>query len=423
MKSILICFLIFMLPSVNSVFSQELYKAAPADAETRWISPENPKGLKASGGKVNKGAKGAAFVNLLSGDSLVMMDIKGAGIIHRMWISGTIPRSAEQRRMVTIKMYWDGDKKPAVSVPIGDFFGTGLGMSVPFENALFSNPEGRSFNFSIPMPYRTAARIVLLNESPAHALVWFDINFTSMKQVPADALYFHAYWNRIQATTIGEDYVVLPKVTGKGRFLGTNIGVIGDSVYRDTWFGEGEVKMFLDGDQKLPSLVGTGTEDYIGTGWGQGVYTNRFQGSLVSDTKNDLYCFYRFHIPDPVYFQKNCKVTLQQIGNAPVSHIREMIQKKVKLIPVWYLIQGGNGDIFNLKGKVPEQISLLDRPDYFPIDDPNLPTVMSANFYRSDDLSATAYFYLNKPASNLPENNSIDLRLAGMKDKVWSKSK
>ena len=152
--------------------AQELYRAPSKDMQTKWISPENPKGEKGGAAKTNKGAKGEAFVNLLAGEKLVMMDVNGAGIIHRMWISGTIPRSAEQRRMIKIEMYWDGESKPAVSAPIGDFFGIGLGLAVPFENALFSNPEGRSFNFTIPMPFRTSARIVLVNESSSHALVW-----------------------------------------------------------------------------------------------------------------------------------------------------------------------------------------------------------------------------------------------------------
>ncbi len=407
--------------NVTGAFSQELFQAPTATTQTRWISPENPTGEKGAAAKTNKGAKGAAFVNVLAGDQLVMMDVKGAGIINRMWISGTIPRSEEQRRMIKIEMYWDGSSKPAVSVPIGDFFGLGLGLSVPFDNALFSNPEARSFNFTIPMPYRKAAKIVMTNESSSHALVWFDINYTVKDKLPDDAMYFHAYWNRTTVTELGKDYAILPKVNGRGRYLGTNVGVIGDSAYRGTWFGEGEVKIYLDGDDQFPTLAGTGTEDYIGSGWGQGEYCNRYQGSLVSDKKNDIYAFYRYHITDPVYFQKDCKVTLQQIGNTSVEKIKEMLAKKVKLIPTWYLKQGDSEDIFNLKGVPPEQVLLLDKQGSEGIYQENLPPVMSASFYRSDDLSATAYFYLDKPYSNLPSLGNKALRIVNMKEKVWDK--
>ena len=403
--------------------AQELYKAPAPSTITKWISPENISGKKGAGGKANQGAKGSAFLTVKAGEQLVMMDVKGSGIIRRMWLSGTIPRSEEQRRMVRIDMYWDGSKKPAVSAPIGDFFGLGLGLSVPYKNALFSNPEGRSFNFTIPMPYRTGARIVITNESSAHALVWYDINYTEEK-VPDDALYFHAYWNRVMHTALGTDHVILPQVNGKGRFLGTNVGVIGDSAYRNTWFGEGEVKVFLDGDKQLPTLAGTGTEDYIGTGWGQGEYQDQYQGSLVSDSKNDVYAFYRYHVPDPVYFQKDCKVTIQQIGNTSVKNLRDMIARGVQLKPVWVFKQGSNADIFNLQGNPPEQILLLDRPDIKGINDPMFDKeAFGANFYRSDDVSSVAYFYLNKPFSNLPEMKDKQLQIEGMKEKVWTRKK
>jgi hypothetical protein len=225
-------------------------------------------------------------------------------------------------------------------------------------------------------------------------------------------------------TEIGKDFEILPAVNGKGRFIGTNIGVIGDSAYRNTWFGEGEVKIFLDGDTQLPSLAGTGTEDYIGSGWGQGEYQGEYQGSLVSDSKNDIYAFYRYHIPDPVYFHRNCRVTIQQIGNSSVENLREMIKKGVTVKPVWVFKKGDSDDIFNLQGKAPEQILLLDRPDIKGINDPMFDGgQFGANFYRSDDLSSVAYFYLDKPVSNLPPLANKEIRLQGLREKVWTKRK
>jgi hypothetical protein len=141
---------------------------------------------------------------------------------------------------------------------------------------------------------------------------------------------------------------------------------------------------------------------------------------LVSDSKNDIYAFYRYHIPDPVYFHQNCKVTLQQIGNTGINQIRGMLAKGVNLKPVWVFKQGASGDIFNLKGNPPEQILLLDRNDISGVNDHAFDEkVFGGNFYRSDDVSSTAYFYLNKPTNNLPPISDISNRINGLKEKVW----
>ncbi|MBL9137484.1 MAG: DUF2961 domain-containing protein [Verrucomicrobiales bacterium] len=395
--------------------SLPLYRMS--EAQTRWISPENPTGAKGAGGQANRGAKGAAFIVVKPGETAVLADIRGAGIIHRMWLSGTIPRNPEQRRLVRLEMYWDGAAKPAVDCPIGDFFGVGLGLAVPFENALFSNPEGRSFNFTIPMPYRRGARMLLINESKAHALVWYDINYSEVKRHAKEVLYFHAAWRRENPTEAGRDFEILPRVVGKGRYLGANIGVIGHPDYRGTWFGEGEVKVYLDGDRDLPTLVGTGTEDYIGSGWGQGVYQGRAQGSLVSDQANDLYAFYRYHLDDPVFFHQDCRVTLQQIGNTSSERVREMIAKGVDTRPLWILDTHGE-DVLNITGREPSIHLLLDRTDLPPFHDPRHPTG-GTHFWRRDDVSATVYFYLDRPESNLPRLAPAEMRLRDLREKVW----
>jgi len=340
-------FLLFIV--INTLYSQELYNAPPAGTKTRWVSPENPTGEKGQGGKTNKGAKGNAFFIIAPGEKKTIFNVKGAGIIKKMWMSGSIALNAEQRRGVRIDMYWDGASKPAVSAPIGDFFGNGLGVMTAFDNELFSNPEARSFNCNVPMPFRKSALIELTNESSSYVLYWYDIDYLEMEKMNDDILYFHTFWNRVPATSLGKDYEILPYVTGRGRYIGANIGVIGNPDYKGTWFGEGEVKVYLDGDKDLPTLVGTGTEDYIGSGWGQGRFVGRYTGSLVADTANDLYSFYRYHIIDPVYFDKDCRVTIQQMGNAGYAKLKSMIDHNAKLIPVWSLETGGRGDIVRLQ--------------------------------------------------------------------------
>ncbi len=387
----------------------ELFKAPPQSVKSRWVSPENPTGEKGKGGLTNRGAKGNAFFIIPPGEKKIIFNIKGAGIINRMWLSGTIGVNGLQRRAVRIDMYWDGAKKPAVSAPVGDFFGIGLGMIAKYDNALFSSPEARSFNFTIPMPYRKSALITLTNEAAEEAWVWYDINYLEVDKVPDDAMYFHAYWNRNLKTTPGEDYVILPKVEGIGRYLGANIGVIGDSHYRGTWFGEGEAKIFLDGDKEHPSLVGTGTEDYIGSGWGQGEYASRSYGSLVSDRDSDIYAFYRYHISDPVYFHEDCKVTLQQMGSADKNQLLKIKAKGGAVIPVWLL---------GKDGKKTFQRGLLDEANPPKLENADFP-VTSTNYYRSDDVSATAYFYLNQPENKLPELPSLNIRLKDLERRVF----
>jgi hypothetical protein len=316
-------------------------------------------------------------------------------------------------------MYWDNAKKPAVSAPIGDFFGVGLGLAVPFESELFSNPEGRSFVFTIPMPFRTAAKIVVTNESSSHALIWYDINYVALEQLPRDAMYFHAYWSRDIKTTLGKDFEILPSVEGMGRYLGANIGVVSDSLCRGKWFGEGEVKVYLDRDSTLPTLVQTGTEDYIGSGWGQREFNGRYSGSLVADTAYDIYAFYRYHIPDPVYFHRDCRVTIQQMGNASTTTVRRLMAKGAELKPVSVFDMHGESDILNIKGRPPDQIRLLDSTNVPDIQSPLFPNG-ATNYYRRDDVSATAYFYLDKPTSSLPALAGPEHRVVHMKERVWN---
>jgi len=389
----------------------DLFISAPADVQTRWVSPENPNGEKGRGALTNKGAKGNAFYIIAPGEKKSLFDVNGTGIIRRMWLSGTIGLNEKQRRAVRIDMYWDGASKPAVSAPVGDFFGIGLGLSAKYDNALFQSPEGRSFNFTIPMPFRKSALITLTNESSEEVWVWFDIDYLEMKELPEDALFFHAYWNRNPKTTPGKDYEILPRVEGNGRYIGANIGVIGDSVYRGTWFGEGEIKMYLDGDEDHPSLVGTGTEDYIGSGWGQGEYAARYFGSLHADGENDIYAFYRYHIDDPVYFHQNCKVTLQQMGSASRDELLKIKSKGGDFIPTWAVTEGKDG-------RRSAHRRLLEEATSPNLEDSNS-SPGSMNYYRSDDVSATAYFYLDKPASNLPELPPLDIRMKNLESRVF----
>jgi hypothetical protein len=370
--------------------------------QTRWSSFENPKAEKGKGGAENNMAKGHPSEMFAPGETKTLLNTSGAGIIQRMWITIS-DRTPQVLRGIKIEMFWDGASSPAVSVPLGDFFGIALGRKVPMQNALFSDPEGRSFTSYIPMPYRAGARIVLVNESNVSVNLFYDVNFQQVKSHASDILYFHAYWNRIEKTELKKDFIILPAVKGKGRYLGTNMGIITDPLYEKSWWGEGEVKIYLDDDTDLPTLNGTGTEDYIGTGWGQGKFIHQFQGCTVADEESRQWTFYRYHIPDPVFFNSICKVTIQIIGGEMTENVRRYSKNGASLIPVTVAGEKGFTKLFELN-PVPK------------LTDASFPKGWT-NFYRSDDVSSTAYFYLDSPVNGLPSIQQVAERIKNLPEK------
>lgn len=376
-----LCSLCIFISSVNFVGAQKLY-VLPDGSQSRWTSSENPEGKKGAGAKENQGAKGHAFDKIKAHDSIELLNINGPGIVNHIRLT-VDNRSPEMLRALQIKMYWDGAEKPAVSAPLGDFFGVAFGKTVAFENALFSSPEGRSFNCYIPMPFKKGARIVIYNHSDKDLYhIFYTVNFEKWDQVPDSLLYFHTYWQQSKPI-VGSDFEILPEIKGEGRFLGANIGVHADSVYNNLWWGEGEVKIYLDGDQEYPTLVSTGVEDYIGTAWGMGKFVNRYQGCLIADKDNKEWAFYRYHIPDPVYFYEDIKVTVQQIGGGPLREVRKAAREGAALIPISV---DQRADFIKL-------LEMANKPGLLNDDFPEGWT----NFYRSDVWCTTTYFYLNRP--------------------------
>jgi hypothetical protein len=378
--------LVFALLS-SAAIGQELY-IVPDGVETRWASPENPGGERGKGAATNAGRKGSPSFPLNAGESRTLAEVKaGRGTVRRIWMT-MLDRSPKMLRGMKIEMFWDGAKTPAVSTPLGDFFGVGLGRVVPFESALFSSPEGRSFNASVPMPFRSSMKIVLTNETDQpQPLVFYDVDYTLGDNHPATALYFHAIFRRADPTTMQRDYEILPRVSGKGRYLGTNIGVIVDGRrYGETWWGEGEVKIYLDGDAGLPTLAGTGAEDYVGTGFGMGAYSHLYQGTPLADTEAQRFAFYRYHVADPVYFRKEARVTIQQIGFLWSNDGRP---EKPVTAPLYAAGEGLR-----------------------PLD---LEHLQKANlFERTDDYSSVAYFYLDRPENGLAPLEPVAERTRGL---------
>ena len=384
--------------SDKAAYPSSVYEYS-GNIEPRWISFENRTGEKGKGGMENNGAKGHPSDMIHAGQILSLVDIAGPGIINRMWFTIS-DRSEYTLRGLVLKMYWDGEEKPAVEVPFGDFFSVGLGKTATFQNALFASPEGRSFNSFVQMPFKKHAKIEIVNELPYDIeMIFYDVDLQLMKTWNDDYMYFHSYWHRDTTTTPGTDFEILPETMGKGRFLGTNISVNANPLYQPYWWGEGEVKIYLNGDRDFPTLVGTGTEDYIGTAWGQSKFFNEYSGCSVADPENLQWSFYRFHIKDPVYFSSDCKVTIQQMGGAAKRQVIEMLKRHVPLIPV------------TVNKPEPPMAMIFHKDSIADLESPDLPGDEAwTNFYRSDDVAATVYFYLDSPSDSLPEIQPLAIR-------------
>lgn len=392
MRYLGICLLILLLNACVNNYPDAAFMYHPG-TQTRWSSFENLNGVKGAGGQENNGAKGHAYDHLPAGESITVLDVKGPGIINRMWFTLS-ERTPRDLRGLRIRMTWDQESSPAVDVPFGDFYALGLSTGLAFENAFFASPEGRSFTSYLPMPFKDHARIELVNDlDKAIDLVFFDIDYQLIPAWDENMMYLHAYWHRDTATTLAEDFELLPSVQGAGRYLGTSVTVFLNHRYANGWFGEGEVKVYLDGDDHAPTLVGTGTEDYIGTGWGQGHYIGQYQGCTVADKEKKLYSFYRFHLPDPIYFHQGCRVTIQQMGGDNKANLQAVQASGAPLIPVEIIEEHGVFHPMYEPGKVVD----LSQPD--------LPGTADSwvNYYRSDDVAAISYFYLKAPGHDLPE--------------------
>jgi len=365
----------------------------PDGIETRWASPENPSGEPGGGGGAKGGRKGAASFALRSGDERLLAHVaKTSGTLRRIWVTIS-DRSPEMVRGVRIEIFWDGAPTPAVSAPLGDFFGLGLGRMAPFESALFASPEGRSFNCFVPMPFRTGMKVTVVNETACDLdMFFYDVNYTVGDRHGPGSAYFHNHWRREQPTTLGEDYLFLPTVRGRGRFLGVNMGVIADrSRYSTSWWGEGEVKVWIDRDGALPTLCGTGTEDYIGTGWGQGRFSHLYSGCPLADGDAMEYAFYRYHLPDPIWFRESIRASIQQIGCFAPDVRRDLHNGPAPIRAaepgrrILDLSAGGEAADYGL-------------------------------FERSDDWSSCAYFYLDRPENDLGPLPGVETRVANLYD-------
>lgn len=301
-----------------------------ADYETRSISPENMTGGKGMGAmtesedgsaklftrELGKGWKCNHCLPAEPGETYTIAEVEGEGAITHMWFTGK-----KSWRNLILRIYWDGSEIPSVECPISDFFLCGWDRFQQVSSlAICTNPSG-GFNSYFRMPYRKGFKITLENRNDELNKVFYQITY-STEPVGADEGYFHAYFSRVNPLPYKQVYTILDKIEGKGQYVGTALSW---GANNGCWWGEGEVKFYMDGDGEYPTICGTGTEDYFGGAWccknpETGLlmpYTTPYAGihaAFLELGKPPRYGMYRWHITDPIRFQKDLSVTVQALG-------------------------------------------------------------------------------------------------------------
>jgi Protein of unknown function (DUF2961) len=300
-----------------------------SNARTRSISPENFSGAPGQGGRATEGTGAYAARDLGPGwkispsvqigpqETFVLASIDGPGVIQSLWFTGRpIGRGA------ILRIYWDDQAQPSVESPLADFFTVGWGPFAQVSSVPVAVNPHNGLNCFWEMPFRRAARFTLENRDSQPMICFYQINY-ALTDVPDDAAYFHAQFRRVNPLAYRSVFTLLDGVRGAGHYVGTYLAV---GVTNAGWWGEGEIKFFLDDDGEYPTICGTGTEDYFGGAYdwdvdGQYVtYTTPFLGMHQVLRPDGLYRsqtrfgMYRWHIPDPVRFRHTLRVTLQALG-------------------------------------------------------------------------------------------------------------
>lgn len=282
-----------------------------AALDCRAVTFENPLGARGAGGTAHGGRKGAPNRRLMPGERVVLADLEGPGTIRHIWMT-VPPAPPEVMRALRLEAFYDGASQPSISVPALDFFGLPHGRPVAYQSVLASAQEGRGFNSYVPIPFAGSVRVELTNEGSRPTILYYQIDYTLEAARAEGSSYLHVTFRRDNPTVQQHDFVIADGIEGPGRFLGTSVGV--RIIDPGEWYGEGEVKIFRDGDDQYPTICGTGLEDYVGSAWGLGAHEATYTGAPL--VREDLVGFYRWHLADPIMFVSELRVTIQQIGAA-----------------------------------------------------------------------------------------------------------
>lgn len=323
----------------------ELFYLLPKlkDAESRSITPENPTGEKGKGAmampeegspasKLGRGWKVRPCITLPKGDVVKLAEIEGSGFIRHIWITV----DAKAYRDCILRILWDDEENPSVEVPLGDFFVNCHGLRYNVNSIPIAvNPSG-GFNCYFPMPFRRRAVITIENQHTSDIPGFFYAINYSLEKVDGDLAYFHAQWRRSMTTRENPQHVILDNVKGRGHYVGT---VLAWTQLSNGWWGEGEVKFYIDDDAEFPTICSTGTEDYFGGAWGFGeTFCGPFLGyPLWRKEPGEVprHALYRWHILDPVVFKRDLKVTVQALGWYPNGKFQPLTDD-IASVAYWY---------------------------------------------------------------------------------------
>jgi len=360
----------------------------PQVGNPAWIDPtldsraatfENPTGARGAGGTAHGGRKGAPSREIQPGERVVLADLEGPGVVRHIWLT-VPPGKPERLRSLVLEVRYDGRDEPSIATPVLDFFALPHGRPVPFSSALVAAQEGRGFNAYFPMPFRDRIEISFTNHGERATTLYYQVDYTLQPELPAQLGYLHVSFRRQNPTVQKQDFVIADGLRGPGRFLGCAVGV--RIIDHASWYGEGEVKVYRDGDSELPTICGTGLEDYVGSAWGMGEHHAPYGGAPLVRSEHggdaegmgvqpDFVGFYRWHVPDPIMFERDLKVTIQQIGAA-------------------FFLQGQEAEVeaYHRTNPIAGEGLMEGLP----------PAVLAGGIWeRSDDYSCTSYVYCTEP--------------------------
>jgi hypothetical protein len=301
-----------------------------SNAKSYSISPENLTGGKGKGAmageegsawqaarELGRGWKVNPYIRIQPGQTFTLGEITGEGNVQHIWMTPT-----GNWRLSILRIYWDDEKEPSVEVPVGDFFAMGWGVYAPLQSLAVCVNPGSAFNSYWPMPFHRKARFTLENLDDKQMTIYYQIDYT-LGDVPDDAAYFHAQFRRVNPLPYKEVYTIVDGIKGKGHYVGTYMAYGTNS---NGWWGEGEIKFYMDGDKDFPTIAGTGTEDYFNGSYNFDVarnyttFTSPYSGLAQVIRPDGLYVsqqrfgMYRWHITDPVRFDADLRITIQSLG-------------------------------------------------------------------------------------------------------------
>ncbi len=323
-----------------------------SNAKTRSISPENFTGEKGKGGMavegtgkncardLGQGWKVSPSVDIGPGEVLTLADIKAEGAIKHIWIVD----SCNRNRTLILRTYWDNSEIPSIQTPLHDFFASAdITSYKPLSSLAVTATPRKSFNCYWEMPFRERCLMTLENITEETITVYYQIDYVET-EIPEDRGYFHAIFRRTNPVPYKEVYTIIDQIEGKGQYVGTYMFW---GVNNNGWWGEGEIKFYLDGDQDFPTICGTGTEDYFCGSYNYDVngeyveYCTPYVG-LAKVTHTDKtyqsqrrFSMYRWHICDPIYFEENLKVTIQALGWRSGGRYLPL-QDDISSVAFWY---------------------------------------------------------------------------------------